>query len=364
MSQRQHSGSSRDDGRGDAAESSRRSAPAVRVSGLTKTFGEDDDAVTAVDDVSFEIESGSVVGLLGPNGAGKTTTIKSMLGLILPDEGTVEVSGIDVHDEPNRAYDRIGAMLEGARNTYWRLTVQDNLEFFAGLGGDAPADVRDRHDRLLAQLDLEEKADTTVNELSRGMKQKVSLASTLARDVDVVFMDEPTLGLDVEMSLELRSELRRLADEQDVTIVLCSHDMDVIEAVCDRVLILSDGSVIAHESVTELLDLFRTRGYRATVDAPVSDDVRRRLEREFDAQFTERDDVVIVEATAPDGEAVYDLVATLRETGQTLRDLTSHDPDLEEVFLQITRRTDSANAPLAAGAETEGVAEVVGDGDD
>lgn len=320
--------------------------PAIRVEGLQKTFGKGKTAVTAIDDISFEIESGTVVGILGPNGAGKTTTIKSMLGLILPDAGIVEIAGRDVHQEPNRAYKNVGAILEGARNIYWKLTVQENLSFFAGIGGDDPSKLHDRHETLLKQFDLVDYADTPVNNLSRGMKQKVSLASTLARDVDIVFMDEPTLGLDIETSFELRTELNRLADE-DVTIVLCSHDMDVIETVCDRVLILNDGSIIEYNDVDALLDLFHTRQYEITLDRPVDRRVRRRLERTIDVDITETDDRLTVTFAVVEGDEVYDTVNILQDGKQDIRDIASTKPDLEDVFLQLTetdpRTTDESD---------------------
>ena len=173
---------------------------AVSVSGLTKRFGDRAEAITAVDTVTFDVERGSIVGLLGPNGAGKTTLIKSILGMVLPDDGSVRIRGVDVHDDPRRAYASVDAMLEGARNDYWRLTVRENLRYFATVSGVDPDSVVDRHERLLEQLELTEKADVAVRDLSRGMKQKVSLASVLTGGAEVVFLDEQTLGLDIESS--------------------------------------------------------------------------------------------------------------------------------------------------------------------
>lgn len=308
---------------------------AIRVSGLKKRFGDGDTAVTAVDDVSFRVEAGSVVGLLGPNGAGKTTTIKSMLGLVTPDEGTVEVFGADIHEHPHRANDRIGAIMEGARNTYWRLTVRENLSFFAGLGGEDPANVRERHEELLELIGLDEKSDTPVNELSRGMKQKVSIASTLARDVDIVFMDEPTLGLDVEASRELRSELRRLADTEDLTVVLTSHDMDVIEAVCDRVLILQNGSITIDDEVGVLLDFLGVKQYRVTVALPFNDALRHEIERSFDVEIHEDGGCLHIDLTVTEVDTVYELLTRIKSEGESVTDLQSIDPDLEDVFLRL-----------------------------
>ncbi|MFC4406146.1 ABC transporter ATP-binding protein [Haloarchaeobius iranensis] len=325
------------DGAADAAAE----VPAISVEGLTKVYGEGQDAVRAVDDVDLSIERGTTVGVLGPNGAGKTTTIKSLLGLVLPDDGTVEIAGIDAHEQPRAVYRHVGAMLEGARNVYWKLSVRENLEFFAALGGQSVAAARDRHDRLLDAFDLAGKADEPVNDLSRGQKQKVSLACTLARGTDVVFLDEPTLGLDVEASLELRRELRRLAEEEDITIVLSSHDMDVVEDICDRVVILSEGSVIADDPVDELVGVFETQAYRITVEGPVDGATRELLDVEFDAgEWTETGDRTQFDVTLADGDALYDVLDVLRDAGLSLADIDGHDPDLEEVFLEVTGRAE------------------------
>jgi len=323
--------------------------PVIRVDGLAKRYGSGEETVTAVDDISFEIAPGTIVGLLGPNGAGKTTTIKSMLGLILPDAGEVSICGVDVSENPQRAHSHVGAMLEGDRNVYWRLTVRENLEFFSGLGGERPGDVRDRHDELLERLDLADRADTVVNELSKGMKQKVSLASTLARDVDVIFLDEPTLGLDVETSRELHVELRRLAEQEDITIVLTSHNLDIIEAVSDRVIILNDGEIIADDDTAALVDLFETQTYRVALEAPVSASVQTRLERAFDATCRTNGDRVVVEWFDADGSSVYAMTDLLAETGQELCDIESVDPDLEEAFLRLIDEEDSPDADTHGG---------------
>jgi ABC-2 type transport system ATP-binding protein len=333
--------------------------PVIRVDGLEKRYGSGEETVTAVDDISFEIEPGSIVGLLGPNGAGKTTIIKSMLGLILPDAGEVSLCGVDVYEEPQRAHSHVGAMLEGDRNVYWRLTVRENLEFFSGLGGKRPGEVRDRHDQLLERLDLADRDDTVVNELSKGMKQKVSLASTLVRDVDVIFLDEPTLGLDVETSRDLHAELRRLAEQEDITIVLTSHNLDIIEAVSDRVIILNNGEVIADDDTAALVDLFETQTYRVELEAPVSVSVRTRLERVFDATCRTDGDRVVVEWFDADGSSVYAMTDLLAETGQELCDIESVDPDLEEAFLRLIDGEDSPQTDSRGDAGNSGVGDGV-----
>ena len=309
--------------------------PAVAVEGLRKTFGKGPDAVTAVDGVSLTIERGSVVGILGPNGAGKTTLIKSILGMVLPDEGTVRIAGIDTRKRPRAAYAHVDAMLEGARNDYWRLTVRENLRYFATISGVDPDSVAARHDRLLDRLDLAEKADTPVRELSRGMKQKVSLASVLAGGADVVFLDEPTLGLDVESSRTLQRELRRLVAEEDLTVVLSSHDMDVVETVCDRVVIRAEGRVVADDSVEALLrngDSHRLRLTSADFDDALVGQMRERV-AVTGVESTDGSTAVSVQV---DSDGLYALMALLDRHGVTLDDVQTVDPDLEDVFVDLT----------------------------
>jgi ABC-2 type transport system ATP-binding protein len=338
MPQAEHQHEDRDERTGEQQKSThegRETGTAVAIEGVSKTFGDDEEQVTAVDDVSFDIDSGSIVGLLGPNGAGKTTLIKSILGMVLPDEGTVRINGIDARDQPRAAYSQVDAMLEGARNDYWRLTVRENLRYFATIAGVDPDAVADEHQRLLEQLELADKADDAVRDLSRGMKQKVSLASVLAGGADVVFLDEPTLGLDIESSRVLQTELRRLASEEDITVVLSSHNMDVIETVCDRVLIMNDGEIIADDSVDELLRSTDVYGLRV-VSSDFDERIISQLRREFQ--------VTAVESLSPGariefetgGDEIYDLMDWLDEHDVTPERVMTVEPGLEDLFLDLT----------------------------
>jgi ABC-2 type transport system ATP-binding protein len=333
--------------------------PAIAIEGLTKRFGDGDETVTAVDGVSLSVERGSVVGLLGPNGAGKTTTIKCVLGTVLPDEGSVRIGGVDVHADPRAAYRRVDAMLEGARNDYWRLTVRENLRYFATISGVKPDAVADRHEALLEQLDLAEWADTPVRDLSRGMKQKVSLASVLATDAEVVFLDEPTLGLDVESSLTLRRELRRIVADRGLTVVLSSHDMDVVEDVCDRVVVMSEGRVIADDGVDALLRGFEARGLRVSsrdLDAATVTALRDRVEV-TDVRRDGRDGGATVEV-ATDPEGIYEVMDTLRDLGVRPEAVDTVRPDLAEAFLEMTRGDEDEDGD---GGDGERVADVPAD---
>jgi ABC-2 type transport system ATP-binding protein len=312
--------------------------PALTVDGLSKRFGSGEDTVLAVDDVSFTVERGSVVGLLGPNGAGKTTLIKSILGIVVPDSGSVEIFGTSVGDGRRAVYADVDAMLEGARNDYWRLTVRENLRYFATISGVDPDSVAARHDRLLDRLGLADKADTPVRDLSRGMKQKVSLASVLAGGAELVFLDEPTLGLDIESSRTLRGELRRLAGEEGLTIVVSSHDMGVIEDVCDRVIIMSDGRVVSDDTVAALLERADRDIVRIT-SQDIDDEVLGSLREQFDVLGVTRDDVKVQIELAAAGDELYDLMSHLRAAGVSLEHVRTVKPDLEDVFVDLTGDT-------------------------
>ena len=316
------------------------SPAALTIEGLSKRFGSGDDAVLAVDDVSLTVERGSVVGLLGPNGAGKTTLIKCALGIVLPDAGTVRVFGTDVGDGRRAAYDDVDAMLEGARNDYWRLTVRENLRYFATIHGIDPDSVTARHDRLLDRLGLTAKADTPVRDLSRGMKQKVSLASVLAGGAELVFLDEPTLGLDVESSRTLRRELKRLAREEGLTIVVSSHDMAVIEDVCDRVVMMANGRIVADDTVAALLSGADRDAVRITsvdIDAAVVATLRERFEvRAVEGNKNGNEAEPTTVEVAVVGDSLYDLLDALREAGVTVEAIATVRPGLEEVFVDVT----------------------------
>jgi ABC-2 type transport system ATP-binding protein len=304
----------------------------IRVQNLSKQYGSGPDAVTAVDDVSFTIERGSVVGILGPNGAGKTTLIKSVLGLITPETGSAEINGVDAHSETRELYREVSAMLEGARNAYWRLTVMENLDFFASLHGHDPNEFREEHEELVERLDLTDKREETVRNLSRGMKQKVSLACSLVQQTPVVFLDEPTLGLDVKASRDLQAELSGITG-RDRTVVLSSHNMDVVQKLCDRVIVLDDGQIIADDSVDELVNVFDTRAYRLTIDGPLPDSVA--------------DEYTVDESTTVNTEtefgvtinrptALHELFRELEAEGRTVTHIDADEPDLEDAFVRLT----------------------------
>ncbi|WP_276255216.1 ABC transporter ATP-binding protein [Halomontanus rarus] len=306
---------------------------AVSISNLTKEYGDGENTVTAVDDVSFTIERGEIVGLLGPNGAGKTTTIKMILNLIKPTRGEVLVNGIAPKDRSSDVYRDVSALLEGARNCYWQLTVLDNLHFFAGLKGRAFADHRDEAETILDRLDLMDKADEPVRNLSRGMKQKAALACALIQDTPILFLDEPTLGLDVEAAHNLRRMISELA-AADRTIVICSHDMDLVQDICDRVIIMEDGHVVVNDTIANLVHIFDTTQYRFSVSGSLSSSERESLEQEYQiSNFQEESGGILFDVLLESDEQFYDFVDRLRDVNVVITDVESCGTDLETAFL-------------------------------
>ena len=217
----------------------------IRTYDLTKRFKH----LTAVDQINFEVQRGEVFGFLGPNGAGKTTTIAMLLGLVRPTAGSAEVLGCDIHHGLSIALRRVGAIVETPA-FYPYMSGIDNLRLFARIGG---SDSEKQIPSILEQVGLRGRGKDKVGTYSRGMRQRLGLASALLGDPELLILDEPTNGLDPAGIQEMRLLIRHLSEEEGKTVFLSSHLLHEIEQVCDRVLILNKGQVIAQGEVKELL---------------------------------------------------------------------------------------------------------------
>jgi len=220
-------------------------ASAIHTVGLTKRYED----VTVVDGLDLDIATGEVFGLLGPNGAGKTTTILMLLGLTEPTSGAMEILGLDPRRNPLDVKRRVG-YLPDAVGFYDDLTGRQNLRFTARL--NRIDDMDDRIEALLAQVGLEHAADQPAGEYSRGMKQRLGLADALVKDPSILILDEPTTAIDPEGVAEILDLIRRLAVEEQVTVLLSSHLLNQVQAVCDRVAIFVAGSVVAQGTPHDL----------------------------------------------------------------------------------------------------------------
>ena len=308
----------------------------IQVDNIRKTYTKrsNKEVVKAVDGVSFSVRQGEILGLLGPNGAGKTTTIKTICGLLKPDAGRVIINGHDNQRHRYAALRHISAVLEGNRNLYWRLTVRENLEYFAGNRGMSRRTVAPLIDRLLLQFRLEGKANELVNNLSRGMQQKLAIAVAMLAGSEVILLDEPTLGLDIETGYEVRELLREVAREGR-TIIISTHDMPVVQDLCERTVIINNGKVVVDDHVTNLLQLFETRAYAITLGRVLTPEQHRRLQERFPLFSLEESDKPILRVTFEHSEEIYDLIDILKHDRTPVEAIDRTPINFERVFLEI-----------------------------
>lgn len=244
---------------------------------LQKFYRSGKKAVTAVQDVSLQIAAGEVLAFLGPNGAGKTTTIKMIAGLILPDAGRVRIVGYDPHRDA-KALRAIGAVLEGNRNVYWRLTPEENLEYFGVLRGLSQRVARQRSQILLERFELQDKRRVLTQTLSRGMQQKLAIAVALIHEPQLLLLDEPTLGLDVEATASVKRLVREIAAEGRA-ILLTTHQLDIAEELSDRVAIINQGAIVVEEPTSQLIRQFSGSAYGVELEQPLDAERFRKIER-------------------------------------------------------------------------------------
>jgi ABC-2 type transport system ATP-binding protein len=307
----------------------------IELEGLSKTYpGRKGKQVVAVDDLSLKIEAGQLFGFLGPNGAGKTTTIKMICGLVAPDAGTVHLNGLNVARQRGAAMTRIGVVLEGTRNVYWRLSAWENLMYFGRLKGRTGRQIRGLGERLLKDLELWDRRKTPVRQFSRGMQQKVAIACALIADPPIILLDEPTLGLDVQSARTVRRWIKRLVEEDGKTVVLTSHQLPMVEELCNRIAIIRRGQLVADEPVDHLLRLHSDDHYLIKFEGEPPEQLRS----EFPHLSDNRENGFnTLSGTLESHDDLYHLLEVLRSTGISLHSVRKVEPDLEEVFLQLTR---------------------------
>jgi len=220
----------------------------IEAEGLTKSFN----SLIAVDHLTFKVKEGEVFGLLGPNGAGKTTTIRLLACLISPSEGVARVGRYDISQHPLKIREIVGILTENP-SLYERLTAQENMDFFAeAYGLTNEKEKRDRIKELLEFFDLWERRNDKVGTFSKGMKQKLAIARALVHNPPILFLDEPTAGLDPESAKEVRELMKILSRREKHTILLCTHHLEDAERLCHRVMIINRGKNIVLGTPDEL----------------------------------------------------------------------------------------------------------------
>jgi len=296
--------------------------PVIEVEGFRKTYGD----FVAVDGISFEVEQGEIFGLLGPNGAGKTSTLESLEGLRPPNGGSLRVAGVDPTREPRELRNLIGVQLQTS-GLPESITVDESMRFFCSYHGVAP------HYDLLDRLGLAEKRKTQYYQLSTGQQRRLALALALAHEPPVLFLDEPTAGLDVATRVELH-DIMREQQAAGTTIILATHDMAEAEEMADRIAILLQGQIVTTGTPMEITATGAglTKVSVRTVDSCLSDpDITLPAVN----QHSTKDDYKVYFSTDI-GPTLSAIIKHVEAAHDTLIDLRVERPSLEDRFLEIT----------------------------
>ncbi|RNJ26669.1 ATP-binding cassette domain-containing protein [Halosegnis longus] len=306
---------------------------AIRTAGLTKRYGE----TVAVDDLSVTVESGEVFGMLGPNGAGKSTLIGMLCTLATPTDGDATVNGFDIRSERDAVRDSIGVVFQEPALDE-ELTAAENLAFHARMYGLSRSERSERITDLLELVELADVADDPVGEYSGGMKRRLEIARGLIHEPEVLFLDEPTLGLDAQTRRATWRYIERMNEERGVTVVLTTHYMEEADHLCDRVAIVDDGNIIALDTPATL----KTQQGGDMLELGLEGDVAAltaRLEETSWVESVTATDAGVQVALADDRTRVPDAVRLADETGVAITAIEVHRPSLETVFLALTGST-------------------------
>ncbi len=292
--------------------------------------------VVAVKDVSFEVGYGELFGLVGPNGAGKTTTIKMLTTMLIPTSGTATVLGHDIEKDVTQIREKIGIVLGGERGLYTRVNAIDNLRYFADLYG-VPTSIRDKRIKELLQfMGLWDRARDRVETFSKGMKQRLHLARGLINDPQLIFMDEPTIGLDPEIAKETRTMIKELI-EKGKTVLLTTHYMFEADELCKRVAIIRNGEIVALDTPSGLK--------KYVMDTSVVEVEGFGITEKEVAKFKEVSEVLAVSAELSENKQVLklqtakgsEIISEVQEILKNSRiyDLKIKEPTLEDAYLRL-----------------------------
>ena len=292
--------------------------------------------VEAVRGVSFEIREGELFGLLGPNGAGKTTTIKMLITLLIPTSGTARVLGRDVVEDARWVRKRIGYVFGGDRGLYERLSAHDNLRYFAELYGVDPKRQRGRIDELLDLVGLKGREQERVEGYSRGMRQRLHIARGLLHDPPVVFLDEPTIGVDPVGARELRAMIASLT-EAGKTVLLTTHYMFEADSLCDRIAVIANGVIVAQGTPAELKAGVADGGVVEVEVFGIDQLSVERVQnlagvRAVSVEEQEQKQLLIVQ-TEPGLELTHSILSQLG--GTTVGRVSSREPTLEDAYVKL-----------------------------
>ncbi len=304
----------------------------LKVIDVSKTYRKP--LVRALADVSFTVSRGETVGLVGPNGAGKTTLMKIILSLLIPSGGRVEIGGMDVLEHRYEVLRRVGATLEGARNLYWRLSLRDNLLYFGQIKGVSASVINRRMPHILEALRLDGLDRRLVGTLSSGQKQRAALAAALIHSPDILILDEPTATLDIPSIDDLMAVLTELKQEQNLTILISSHNLAFVQSVVDRVLFIDKGHLVGDMPISELERRNAEGAYLFTLEA--REGLRSRVTKLFpEVQLWENGENLDMVMAIPPGETLSSFLGKMEEHGITVLSAERLNKDLLTVYHEM-----------------------------
>ncbi len=303
--------------------------------------------VNALDGLSFSLEAGELVGYIGPNGAGKSTTVKTLAGILVPDSGRVEVNGLVPWKHRIAHVRRIGVVFGQRTQLWWDLPVVESFELLRDIYSIPPADYRRSLDELIELLDLKSLLDVPVRQISLGQRMRCDLAASLLHAPPILFLDEPTIALDAVSKLAVRDFVRRINRERGVTVILTTHDMDDIAALCSRVMVIGNGRIVSDGSLAALRQRV-CRERRLIID--LAGDGKEL--RDPDVTLISREQGRVVLAFDPQRISATALIARIT-AAYPIRDLFVEEPPIEEIIAQLYAQTRD-EAISAAGALTGG----------
>lgn len=312
----------------------------IEARNLTKEFTSilNRQKLVAVDNVSLRVGKGEIVGLLGINGAGKTTLLKMICGLLVPTRGEVFINGRSLQKNRAAVLEQIGAVLEGSRNSLWSLTVKQNLFYFGHLKNTRGKALKERGDELLSFFQLEKKKNEVVKNLSKGMKQKLAIILAFINDPELILLDEPTLGLDIHTAALVKKRIVDLARQQCKTIFLTTHQIEIVEEICDRVAIIHQGRLIAFEKTETLLGNMGREHYIIKFDSPPDISVLQKLPMVRDVQLlpcSTGNPAAAVRLVLDRKNIFFRVVQALESTHARILSIEKSDPKLEDVYVRL-----------------------------
>ena len=314
----------------------------LQVKNISKTYKQKKKTIKALENISFDVKKGEIYGLLVPNGAGKSTLIKSICNLIIPDSGYIDICGVNILDKNKKALEKVSAVLDGNRNLYWRLTPVENLKYFAGIRGLGGKELTDKIDFILDILNLTPKKNQPVNFLSTGMKQKLIIGVGLICDTDILLLDEPTLGLDVYSKNELSDILKLLKLKYNKTILVSSHDMEFVQSICDRCLIMNNGKKVTENSISNLINMFNTVNYTIKFIEKIDDTQAEKLLSNY--QYVEiNEDKTSINLNWDSNLDLYILFDFLNKNNLLIKLIEKNEINLEKIFLNLTKEDKNEN---------------------